>query len=160
METPKKDRPGYISQAEDKDLDTVKEITWRTIREIYPHYYAPGAVQYFLNHHREENIRADIMAGNVWLAREQGICPGTVTMNKNEINRLFVLPEYQRKGWGSSLMDFCEEYIRKNHSFVTLSASFPAWEMYEKRGYRISEYRKIACCNGDFLPFAVMEKQS
>ena len=48
-------RPALIS-----DVNTVKNIAITTISEIYPHYYPMGAVEFFIDLHNAENIKADI----------------------------------------------------------------------------------------------------
>lgn len=45
-----------IRQAVLADLSTVKNITELTISEVYPRYYPKGAVDFFLEHHNEEEI--------------------------------------------------------------------------------------------------------
>ena len=85
-----------IRQAVLSDLDRVKYISEVTISEIYPHYYPKGAVDFFLGHHREDNILSDIEMNHVFLyfdAAQDAI--GTVTIKQNEICRLFVLPSRQ-----------------------------------------------------------------
>lgn len=58
----------------------------------------------------DENIMRDIRAGIVYLLiSDEGIPAGTVTLTNNEIDRLFVLPSFQRRGYGKSLMDMAEE---------------------------------------------------
>ncbi len=54
----------------------------------------------------------------------------------NEICRLFILPEYQAKGYGNRLMDFLEDMVFGKYQAVHIDASFPAESMYLKRGYR------------------------
>ena len=56
-----------IIRADITDLETVKHITYTTIKEIYPRYYPKGAVDFFIAHHSEENIRRDIADGKVYL---------------------------------------------------------------------------------------------
>ncbi len=147
-----------IRKAMLRDLEVVTYITSKTVKEIYPHYYAKGAVDFFLQHHNGERIRTDILSGNVWMLECDEVSVGTVSINGNEINRLFILPQFQGNGLGSFLMDFCEDKIFEKHSMVTLSASLPAQEMYWKRGYKEAGYHKICCRNGDFLPYTTMEK--
>ena len=48
-----------IRVAQKSDFDIVKSITHITINKIYPHYYANGAVAFFLQHHNDENIKRD-----------------------------------------------------------------------------------------------------
>lgn len=54
-----------IKQANLEQLELVKFITQKTIKEIYPHYYPKGAVEFFLSHHDEGHIREDIESGQV-----------------------------------------------------------------------------------------------
>ena len=93
-----------IRQAVLTDLNTVKNISELTISEIYPHYYPKGAVDFFLEHHSEENILDDIKKNRVFLCLDtsQNII-GTITVKGNEICRLFVLPDYQSKGFGTEV---------------------------------------------------------
>ena len=79
-------------------------------------------------------------------------------MADNEINRLFVLPELQRKGYGKELMNFAEEMISKEHDHIILDASLPAKQIYLKRDYVATKYNIIETENGDYLCFDVMEK--
>ena len=94
-----------IRKATTQDLECVRELTRETICQIYPKYYPAGAVQFFLNHHCDGKISADIRQGCVYLAEDpaDGIV-GTVTVKADEISRLFVLPEQQRKGYGQALL--------------------------------------------------------
>ena len=147
-----------IRAAKETDFDSVKDITQTTIWSVYPKYYPSGAVQFFSNHHSDDRIRADIVAGIVFLIEVDGTAIGTVTVADNEINRLFVLPDFQRKGYGRELMDFAEEIIRKKHDHIILDASLPAKQIYLKRGYVTTKYNMIETENGDYLCYDVMEK--
>ena len=147
-----------IRAAKETDFDSVKDITQTTIWSVYPKYYPSGAVQFFSNHHSDDRIRADIVAGIVFLIEVDGTAIGTVTVASNEINRLFVLPDFQRKGYGRELLDFAEEIIRKKHDHIILDASLPAKQIYLKRGYVTAKYNMIETENGDYLCYDVMEK--
>ena len=148
-----------IRQAERKDLEHVLQITRDTISEIYSHYYAEGVVHFFLQHHSRENVLSDIGNGIVWLLEEDGKLIGTVTIQNNAVNRLFVLPEYQSHGYGSRLMDFAEDKIAENYSYVHIDSSLAAKEMYLKRGYREKKTCRISADNGDILIYDEMEKR-
>ena len=150
-----------IIQATAEHFRDVRRITRETITAIYPRYYPAGAVQFFLDHHSDERIRADIASGKVYLLCADGVAAGTVTVSGNEILRLFVLPEYQHRGYGKALLDFAENKILKGFQTVIIDASLPAKPIYKKRGYRETEYHTIQTENGDFLCYDVMEmKQS
>ena len=80
-----------IIQATAEHFRDVRRITRETITAIYPRYYPAGAVQFFLDHHSDERIQADIASGKVYLLCADGVAAGTVTVSGNEILRLFVL---------------------------------------------------------------------
>ena len=145
---------------DEKTIQLVSTITRDTIQGIYPHYYPMGAVAFFLSHHKENRIRQDIKNGSVYLLfHNEHNAVGTVTCKENEICRLFVLPEYQGRGYGSSLMRFAEETIFAVFASCRLDASLPAKAIYRKRGYREIESHVIPTEHGDFLCYDVMEKR-
>lgn len=148
-----------IRIAEIEDLENVLQIVTDTISEIYSHYYAEGVVDFFLYHHSRENVLLDIQNGIVWLLEDGGCMVGTVTIKGDVVNRLFVLPEYQSRGYGSQLMDFAEAKISERFSHVHIDSSLAAKEMYLKRGYKEKRTCRIPADNGDVLIYDEMEKQ-
>ena len=108
-----------IVKAELCDAELVKQLSHDTIKAVYPHYYPRGAVDFFLAHHSMDHIIKDIEEGNVWLIYSDGKAVGTVTLNGNEINRLFVLPKCQEKASGVNLC--CSQ--RRPYSAVMIPQS-------------------------------------
>ena len=148
-----------IAAAKEADFDTVKNIPQQTIKAVYPHYYPKGAVDFFLAHHSDENIMRDIRNSDVFLLyTDTNEAAGTVTTEKDEINRLFVLPKYQGQGFGGALLRLAEERIAENYDRAELSVSLPAKAIYLKKGYIFKEYCAIRTENGDYLCFDNMEK--
>lgn len=148
-----------IIRAEIPDFESVKRLAQMTIRSVYPRYYPSGAVDFFARHHSDENIARDIAAGKVYLLKVEDVDVGTVTVSENEIARLFVLPEYQHRGYGRALMDFAENMISQTYAEIVLDASLPAKQIYKKRGYVAMAYHTIPTENGDFLCYDVMQKK-
>ncbi len=148
-----------VRTATTEDLQTVTDVVQKTINEVYPKYYPKGAVDFFLEHHRKDIIRKDIDNGCVYLLKDNENIIGTVTINDNEINRLYILPEYQQKGYGGFLLDFAEKMIFEKHDEIFLYSSFPAKPVYLKRGYRECEYEIFDTSNGDFLCCDIMKKK-
>lgn len=149
-----------ITPVASNQLERIELIVSRTIYEVYPKYYPKGAVEFFLDHHNIDKISEDIYAGVVFAAEYNGTPVGTVTVNENEISRLFVLPEYQGRGIGGALLDFAEQMIFEHYGKVNLAASLSAKDIYLKRGYRETAFDRITTQNGDFLCYDTMEKLS
>lgn len=149
-----------IIKAQTEHFEDVKSITHKTISEIYPHYYPKGVVDFFLAHHSDENIRKDIAADMVYLIEDGEEKIGTVTVKENEINRLFVLPQYQHKGAGRQLLDFAEELIAEEYVEIYVHSSLPAKSIYINRGYEAVEAHTIVAENGDVLCYDLMKKNS
>ena len=149
----------HIRRAKAPDLETVQQIVHETVRAVYPHYYPAGAVDFFLRHHRTEAIRTDIREGRVYLCiGAEGETVGTVTVWGKEICRLFVLPQYQGRGYGSALLDFAEAEIAKEFDEAVLDASMPAKPLYKKRGYQETAFHAIPA-GEDFLCCDEMRRQ-
>lgn len=136
----------------------VAEIADKTIRAVYHHYYPSGAVQFFLNLHNEQRIREALAREDIYFAAVQGEIVGTGSIRGNEICRLFILPEYQAKGYGSRLMDLLENMVFRQYHTVHIDASFPAESMYLRRGYKIKTYEKLETEGGDYLCYHTMVK--
>ena len=147
-----------IVKAQLSHFETVKQITHNTISEIYPLYYANGVVDFFLDHHNDDNIRKDILAGNVFLLFDGQKAVGTVTIRKNEICRLFVLPAYQHKVFGRELLEFAENQLAQAYTEIELDSSLPAKHIYLERGYIPIEAHQIVSENGDVLSYDLMRK--
>lgn len=144
--------PALFSQCE-----TVYALVQRTIGEVYPHYYPRGAVDFFLAHHSMEHIRQDILAHRVYLLTTGDQAVGTVTVYADEINRLFVLPEQQGKGYGKALLQFAEQVVFERYEQVQLSTSLPGRGLYRKAGYCETAYHTEAI-GEDFLCWDTMIK--
>ncbi len=147
-----------IRKADPADLSIVRAIVQTTIAAVYPHYYPAGAVRFFQEHHSTAHIEKDLADGAVYLLYDGEFPAATLTINGNEINRLFVLPEQQGRGHGTELMEFAEAQIAAQYPEAVLCSSFAAQELYMKRGYIVDRYWKIPCDNGDFLCYYTMKK--
>lgn len=148
-----------IRKAVPEERDMITELVRETIKTVYPKYYPAGTVQFFIDHHKSEKIASDIEAGKVYVLAADGVIVGTVTIDGNDIARLFVKPSEQGKGHGGRLLDFAENMIFGYSETVRLDSSLPAKSIYIKRGYKEKEYCKILTDNGDYLCYDVMERE-
>ena len=140
----------YI-KAELENLDDVFCIVQNTIRTIYPKYYPKEVVDFFCELHNRENIAKDIENGIVGILLVDKQIIGTGSHDGNHITRVYVLPEFQGKGYGS--------FISLNYDTVALDASLPASHLYECRGYYTVRHEKCLVENDAVLIYEVMEKE-
>jgi GNAT superfamily N-acetyltransferase len=147
-----------IRRASDMDCKTILKIVHHTIKSIYPNYYPAEVVDFFLNYHKEENIRNDIEKGNVYLLLEEDKAIATGSIDGRMLGRLYVLPEYQGKGYGLAIMTTLENIIAEEFASSRLEASLPSYSFYQKLGYQPLEYQQYEVENNRMLCYYVMEK--
>ena len=87
------------------------------------------------------------------------IAVGTGCYYENKITGVYVLPEYQGKGYGTIILNHLEKEIFKDHDTVLLDASLAAVFLYEHRGYKTIGHGKYDLENGVKLVYEKMEKK-
>lgn len=148
----------YI-EAKEENLDFVFEIVQNTVKTIYPKYYPKEVVDFFCELHSRENIAKDIESGKAGILLVDEQIVGTGSHDGNHITRVYVLPEFQGKGYGSFIMQCLEDEISGKCDKVLLDASLPASQLYERRGYRTIRHEKWFVENDVVLVYEVMEKE-
>ena len=103
--------------------DTIHDILHTTIRTVYPKYYPKEAADFFCQHHSREHILEGIASGNMGVLINRDIIIGTGCYDGNHITGVYVLPDYQKQGCGSRIMDCLEMEISKKHDTARLDAS-------------------------------------
>ena len=68
-----------LRRANLQDLKEILTIVHDTVNRVYPNYYLPEVVDFFINYHSEENIKADIEKGTVYLILDNDCIVGTGT---------------------------------------------------------------------------------
>lgn len=149
-----------LIKASDEHFYITKWIVKNTIETIYPNYYPKGAVEFFLSHHSDDAIKNAIINGTVYLIHDDDKIVGTGSIEGNEIKRLFILPQYQGKGYGTGIMNELEKIIFSNYPEACVDASLPAYEMYVHRKYVPVEYHRIKTENGHYLCYHLMKKSN
>ena len=141
------------------DVPAVISLVGETIRAVYPKYYPQGVVDYFLEWHSPERIAAAVEAGQVNVMLDAGKLVGTGSQEEGHISRVFVLPEYQGRGYGRYILDRLEKAVGAAHDTVQVDASLPAVLLYERRGYRTVAHQREVTDSGCVLVWDVMEKR-
>lgn len=142
-----------------ENLTQVHEIVQETIKTIYPKYYPKEVVDFFSQLHNKDNIEKDILNQSVGILVADDIIVGTGCYQENHITRVYVLPMYQKKGYGNYIMKCLEDEIAQKFKAVFLDASLPASHLYEKRGYATMKHEKWQVENDVVLVYEIMEKR-
>lgn len=138
--------------------DAIHHILHTTIKTVYPQYYPQEVADFFCRHHSREHILEGIASGNMRVLTDRGIIVGTGCYDGNHITGVYVLPDYQKRGCGSKIMDCLEAEISKNDDTVCLDASLSAVCLYEHRGYKTVGHGIYELKNDVKLVYEIMEK--
>ncbi len=145
--------------AKEEDLQAVYDVVQHTIRTIYPKYYPAEVVDFFCEHHSKAAILNDIKNGYVNVLKIDENIAGTGCFVDNHITRVYVLPECQKKGYGTFIMKTIETQIGEKYDKAYLDASLSAAALYEKLGYLTIKHECYPVENGVILAYEVMEKE-
>ncbi len=76
--------------------------------------------------------------GNVWLAEVENQIVGFIVVIKEEqeLNQIFVDPNYQNRGIGSALLEKAKEICPEGLTLQTLQQNTRACRFYEKHGFK------------------------
>ena len=140
------------------DVDKIYELVQQTILTIYPRYYPKKVVDFFCDLHNKQSILEDIENGYVGMLIEQGHIVGTGSYRGNHITRVYVLPKFQRRGYGKYIMNCLEGEIAKNNNSVYLESSLSACRLYERIGYKTIKHEEYVVDDNTVLIYEVMEK--
>lgn len=148
----------YIAATADM-AEAIYEVLHTTIKTVYPKYYPQEVADFFCRHHSKEHILEGIASGNMGVLVKGDAIVGTGCYDGNHITGVYVLPDYQKQGCGSRIMQCLEEEIMKKHNVVILDASLSAVCLYEHRGYRTVGHGVYELENGVRLVYEIMEKR-
>ena len=147
-----------LRKAMGNDLAAVYQIVQETIRTDYPNYYPTEVVDFFLDYHCKESILKDIEQGLVHLLFHEDNAVGTGTVKEQTLERIYILPGHQGKGYGTMMMDLLEKEISIDYHSSLVEASLVSYDFYLNRGYQPVEYLKHRVENNRVLCYYVMEK--
>ncbi len=145
--------------AKKSDAEKVYTLVQETIKVVYPKYYLKEIVGMFCEFHSLENIIKDIEAGNTYILVENEEIIGTGTKIENHITRVYVLPRYQKRGYGTFIMNQLEELIKEKYDCADIDASLPACRLYMHLGYQTVDHGIWECKNGVIQVYEIMKKQ-
>lgn len=145
--------------AKKQDMEQIYNLVQETIKAVYPKYYLREIVDMFCEYHSRENVLKDIDAGNTYILLEDGEIIGTGTKQENHITRVYVLPKFQKKGYGTFIMNQLEDRIKEQYDYAEIDASLPACRLYTHLGYQTVDHGIWECKNDVIQVYEIMKKQ-
>ncbi len=142
-----------------EELQAVYDVVQQTIKTIYPKYYPMEVVDFFCQHHSRDAIAEDIKNGYVSVLKIDGTIIATGSFVDDHITRVYVLPKYQKKGYGTYIMKNIEDQIGEKYDKAYVDASLPAAALYEKLGFVTVNHQRYPVENEVILAYEVMEKK-
>ena len=144
----------------ESDLDEVHELVRATIETSYAAVYPPAAVAFFHNFHRRETVLSDAAGGQTVVVFSADALVATGTRVGEDVRRVFVCPDCQRRGIGRLMMAELETEAKENGvDRVALSASLPALEFYLRLGYEVVSEVDYEVAPGQHLDYYEMAKE-
>ena len=140
-------------------VNEIYNVLHTAIKTVYPKYYPKEVVDFFCKHHSKEHILEGIASGNMGVLAYNNVLVGTGCFDGSHITGVYVLPAYQKQGFGSYIMDCLEMEISKKFDVAVLDASLPAVFLYEHRGYKTVGHGIYELENDVKLVYEVMEKK-
>ena len=144
--------------ARKEEAQAVYDVVQCTIKTIYHRYYPTEVVEFFCAHHSRDAILKDIAHGDVSVWKVDGKIVATGSFVENHITRVYVLPEYQNRGYGTQIIKTIEAQICDKYDRAYLDASLPAAALYERLGFQTIKHERHLLENGVVLAYEVMEK--
>jgi len=148
-----------IKLAGKQNMEQIYNLVQETIKTVYPRYYLKEIVDMFCEYHNQENILKDIDAGNTYILLKEGEIIGTGTMQENHITRVYVLPKFQKKGYGTFIMNRLEDRIKEQYEYAEIDASLPACRLYTHLGYQTVDHGIWEGKNDVIQVYEIMKKR-
>ena len=117
----------------------IHAISWR---ESHKDFCSPAFVAEHTTERQARYLQREMDAGKKLFILVDEIPVGIVSVDGSRIANLYVLPEQQRKGYGSKLLEHAISQCDGTPCLWILSNNKVAEQMYYKRGFRPSGIRK------------------
>ena len=156
-----------IHKAKPSEVKEIKKVLSDTWKDTYKEIYSPESIAIFTSEwHSPENLLAQMNDSNFYfaVAKVGNKIVGLTTVRKLTdravfMYRLYIIPEYQRKGVGSKLMESALETFPKTKTIrlEVEEKNEKGISFYKKQGFR-EIGRKIEKVLDERMPVIKMEK--
>ncbi|MBW2972799.1 GNAT family N-acetyltransferase [Candidatus Woesearchaeota archaeon] len=137
-----------------EDLPLCKKLMHLTVGETNAKYYPPNIIHAWQNHAFQHEMKEE----DVLIYEENNVILGFGVVEGSHIRRVYIHPDFQRKGVGKNIVKNLEE-IAKERGFesCTLNSSSNALDFYKSLGYK-DNGKKVIEQDGLTVTFTKMKK--
>jgi len=141
------------------DAPAIKHLIDTTITVSYA-MFPPAYRQHWMeDHHSITQIVAEASDGYTLIAERMAAIVGVGTLLRGQIQSVFIHPQYQRRGWGTTLIHRLEDHARKDGvTTLRLSALPLSKPFFEGLGYHVVAENRFHDAALRQFAYYVMEK--
>jgi N-acetylglutamate synthase-like GNAT family acetyltransferase len=149
----------HIRRFRRSDLPAVRRLIYNTIEICYSADYPKEAIKFFKDYHSDKNILKGAAKGYTIVLEINNRIIGTGTIIDSHIMRVFVNPNFQKRGLGKLIMLKLEgKAALAGVKTVQLDASLPSKKFYDSLGYTTFEKTFVKVENDKNLHYYKMKK--
>ena len=141
------------------DIDSIKYVMDTTINTSYSVFPSEYREHWMDEHHSTEHIATEASEGYTLVIECKRKIIGTGNVLDEQIQGVFIHPEYQRRGYGKELIHRLEIHARKEGiRKLRLSALILSKQFFKGLGYRIISENRFKDDDLRQFKYYIMEK--
>jgi GNAT superfamily N-acetyltransferase len=145
-----------IRKFRESDAEEVCELIKRNDLEITSKYYSKEVIDLWVGGISVEKIIKKSLGRACFVAEVLGVAVGYISLQDNEIKKLFVNPDFHKRGIGRKLIERVEKNFEGEKIFVKSNS-------YAEKFYEIAGFVKVKDINesvdGEEFKLILMEKR-
>ena len=122
--------PIALRRARPADAAAAADVWLRSRHAAVPLVPAPVHTDEEVRHHFEV-----VPTRETWLAVGDGAVAAAMVLDGDEVDQLYVGPEWQRRGVGSNLLRLAQRWRPRGLALWTFQSNHPARRFYERHGF-------------------------
>ncbi|MFB6291771.1 MAG: N-acetyltransferase family protein [Candidatus Nanohaloarchaea archaeon] len=156
-----------IRHATEYDVDGIRRVAAESWRETYFGILSKRAIKEVVSDwYDREGLRDDVEDPLFYVAEDEdeivGFAHATIDGNEAELHRIYLDPDYQRRGIGSQLYRKIEEGLERNEVdtviLKVLAENDAGIKFYESRGFTGIDMEEVTFA-GEMVDQKVMRKE-
>lgn len=129
-----------IRKATKEDARKISILRRKTLRKINSKSYPKKIVDILIQKNSGKDIKEKMQKRKMFCAIENEKIIGTIDLEGNKIGGLYVHPDFTGRGIGKKLLEYIENYTRKEGiKKLMLYSTLNAENFYKKYGYKLKK---------------------